>query len=69
MKKKECTRSCQSRRSFKLDKQKVYQKLEACLIDLPGWVWIEPHNMAEDGRAAYLAWTEHYDGAPPQLQS
>jgi hypothetical protein len=25
--------------------------------------------MAEDGRAAYLAWTEHYDGAPPQLQS
>ena len=48
--------------SFELDNQAVFRKLKAFLIDLPGWAWIEPHNMAENGRAAYMAWTAHYNG-------
>lgn len=48
--------------SFELDNQSVYRKLKAFLIDSPGWAWIEPHDTAEDGRAAYLAWTAHYNG-------
>lgn len=48
--------------SFELDNQTVYHQLKAFLIDSPGWAWIEPHDTAENGRAAYIAWTEHYNG-------
>jgi uncharacterized membrane protein YgcG len=48
--------------SFQLDNQTVYRKLKAFLIDSPGWAWIEPHDTAENGRAAYMAWTTHYNG-------
>jgi hypothetical protein len=48
--------------SFELDNQTIYRKLKAFLIDSPGWAWIEPHDTAENGRAAYIAWTEHYNG-------
>ena len=48
--------------SFELDNQAVYRKLKAFLIDSPGWAWIEPHNSAENGRAAFKAWTDHYNG-------
>jgi hypothetical protein len=48
--------------SFKLDNQSIYQKLKAFLINSPRWAWIEPHDMAENGCAAYLAWTNHYNG-------
>jgi hypothetical protein len=48
--------------SFELDNQAVYRKLKAFLIDSPGWAWIERHDTAEDGRAAYMAWTAHYNG-------
>jgi hypothetical protein len=48
--------------SFELDNQMVYRKLKAFLIDSPGWAWIEPHDTAENGRAAFLAWTAHYNG-------
>ena len=48
--------------SFELDNQSVYRKRKAFLIDSPGWAWIEPHDTAEDGRAAYMAWTAHYNG-------
>jgi hypothetical protein len=48
--------------SFQLDNQAVYRKLKAFLIDSPGWAWIEPHDTAENGRAAFLAWTAHYNG-------
>jgi hypothetical protein len=48
--------------SFKLDNQTVYWKLKAFLIDSPGWAWIKPHDTAEDGRAAFMAWTKHYNG-------
>jgi hypothetical protein len=44
--------------SFELDNQMVvYHKLKAFLIDSPGWAWIEPHDTAKNGRAAYMAWT------------
>jgi hypothetical protein len=48
--------------SFDLDNQAVYHKLKAFLIDSLGWAWIEPHDSAENGRNAYLAWVEHYNG-------
>jgi hypothetical protein len=48
--------------SFELDNQTVYHKLKAFLIDSPGWAWIELLDMAENGRAAYITWTEHYNG-------
>jgi hypothetical protein len=48
--------------SFELDNQMVYRKFKAFLINLPGWAWIEPHDTVENGRAAYMAWTEHYNG-------
>jgi transposase-like protein len=48
--------------SFELDNQAVYRKLKAFLISSPGWAWIEPHDSAENGRNAYLAWVEHYNG-------
>jgi hypothetical protein len=48
--------------SFELDDQTIYRKLKAFLIDSPGWTWIKPHDMMEDGRATYMAWTEHYNG-------
>jgi hypothetical protein len=48
--------------SFQLDNQAVYRKLKAFLIDSPGWAWIEPHDSAENGRAAFAAWTGHYNG-------
>jgi hypothetical protein len=48
--------------SFKLDNQSVYQKLKAFLIDSLGWAWIELHDSAENGRSAYLAWVDHYNG-------
>jgi hypothetical protein len=36
--------------------------IKAFLIDSPGWAWIEPHDMTENGRNAYLAWIAHYNG-------
>jgi hypothetical protein len=48
--------------SFELDNQAVFRKLKAFLIDSPGWAWIEPHDASENGRAAYMAWTAHYNG-------
>jgi hypothetical protein len=47
---------------FVLDNQTIYHKLKAFLVDSPGWAWIELHDTAENGRAAYIAWTEHYNG-------
>ena len=49
--------------SFESDNQAVFRKLKAFLIDSPGWAWIEPHDTSENGRAAYMAWTAHYNGA------
>ena len=48
--------------SYELDNQFVYRKLKAFLVDTPAWAWIEPYDLAENGRAAYQAWVNHYNG-------
>jgi hypothetical protein len=48
--------------SFELDNQAVFRKLKVFLIDSPGWAWIKPHDASKNGRAAYMAWTAHYNG-------
>ena len=50
--------------SFQLDNQAVYRKLKAFLIDSPGWAWIELHDTAENGRAAYMVWMAHFFVTP-----
>jgi hypothetical protein len=37
-------------------------KLKAFLADSPAWAWIEPYDLAKNGRAAYQAWINHYNG-------
>ena len=40
----------------------VYSKLKEFLIDSPRWAWIEPHDAAANGWAAFQALTDHYNG-------
>ena len=47
---------------FEEDNRVVYRKLKAFLIDTAGWAWIEPFNASEDGRSAFWAWSDHYNG-------
>lgn len=47
---------------FEEDNCNVFQKLQAFLIDMAGWAWIEPFNTTEDGRGAFWAWSNHYNG-------
>ena len=47
---------------FESDNRAVYIKLKAFLINTPGWAWIEPFNGTEDGRQAFRAWSNHYNG-------
>ena len=48
--------------SFEADNRNVYRKLKSFLVNTAGWAWIEPYDAAEDGRAAYWAWVNHYNG-------
>jgi hypothetical protein len=48
--------------AYDLDNAAVFRKLKAFLIDGPGWAWIEPFDSTEDGRGAYNAWRDHYNG-------
>ena len=48
--------------AYQLDNHTVYRKLKAFFINFPGWAWIEPHDMAEDGCAAFKAGMDHYNG-------
>ena len=48
--------------SFEADNRIVYRKLKSFLIDSPGWAWIEPFNATKNGRNAFLAWSNHYNG-------
>ena len=41
--------------SFELDNRTVYRKLKAFLVDTPAWAWIEPYDLAKNGRAAHQA--------------
>ncbi len=44
------------------DNRMVYHKLKAFLINTPGWVWIETFNSTANGRDAFWAWSNHYNG-------
>jgi hypothetical protein len=48
--------------AFEEDNRKVYRLLKSFLINTAGWAWIERYNSTEDGRKAFRAWTEHYNG-------
>ena len=52
----------QTRQGWRHDNRTVYRKLKAFLIDSPAWAWIEPFDIQEDGRAAFFAWIDHYNG-------
>ena len=47
---------------YDVDNATVYRKLKAFLIDGPGWAWIEPYDSTENGRVAFIAWCDHYNG-------
>jgi hypothetical protein len=47
---------------FAADNRSVYRKLKAALLDSNGYTWIQPFDERENGRAAFLAWQEHYNG-------
>ena len=47
---------------FEEDNRAVYRLLKSYLIGTPGWAWIEPMNPRENGRAAFWAWSDHYNG-------
>jgi hypothetical protein len=48
--------------AYKEDNKVVYCLLKSFLVNMAGWTWIEGFDMAEDGRGAFLAWTDHYNG-------
>ena len=48
--------------SYETDNSTVYRLLKSFLIDGPGWTWIEPFDAMENGRAAFQAWIDHYNG-------
>ena len=45
------------------DNKRVYRLLKSYLAGTPGIDWIEAHERTEDGRAAWLALTAHYNGS------
>ena len=47
---------------FAEDNRTVYGLLKTFLIDTPGWAWIVRYDSAEDGRRAFWAWANHYNG-------
>ena len=53
---------CSVRPRFDEDNRVVFRKLKAFLIDTAGWAWIELFNALEDGRSAFWAWSDHYNG-------
>ena len=48
--------------AFDADNRDVYRKLKSFLINTAGWAWIEPFSTTENGRRAFLAWSDHYNG-------
>jgi hypothetical protein len=49
-------------KAYSTDNKLVYFLLKSFLVNKSGWTWIEPHNVAENGHGAFLAWTNHYNG-------
>jgi hypothetical protein len=47
---------------YQEDRRAVYRLLKSFLIDTAGWAWIESFNAMENGRGAFWAWANHYNG-------
>ena len=48
--------------AFDTDSKMVYRLLKSFLVNTPGWTWIESFDATENGRGAFLAWANHYNG-------
>ena len=46
-----------------LDNRTLFAKLKAFLIGSARYVWIKRYDHAANGRIAFQAWVEHYNGA------
>jgi hypothetical protein len=62
MRNEECTNSHLWENPLNWIVKRFTANRKAFLIDSPGRAWIEPHNMAGNGRAIYMAWMAHYNG-------
>jgi hypothetical protein len=49
-------------KAYNMDNKSVYHLLKSFLVNRSGWTWIEPYNVTENGRGAFLAWADHYNG-------
>lgn len=47
---------------YEEDNRAVFRLLKSYLINTAGWAWIEPMNSTENGRVAFWAWSNHYNG-------
>ena len=47
---------------FDSDNRTVYRKLKAFLVSTAGYAWIERFDKTENGRQAFKAWVDHYNG-------
>ena len=48
--------------AYEQDNIMVYHMLKSFLVESPGWPWIEPFDATENGREAFWAWANHYNG-------
>ena len=48
---------------YNLDNRTLYVKLKAFIVGSAGYVWIELYDHAANGRTAFQAWVDHYNGA------
>jgi len=49
--------------NYKRDNNKlVYSMLKAACVKSDAWTWIQDHDRSGDGRAAWFALVNHYDG-------
>jgi len=48
--------------TFVEDNKVVYRLLKSFLVNTPGWTWIEGFDATENGRGAFQAWSDHYNG-------
>ena len=47
---------------FDSENRTVYRKLKAFLVSTAGYAWIKRFNKTENGRQAFKAWVDHYNG-------
>ena len=47
---------------FDSDNRTVYWKLKAFLVSTAGYAWIKRYDKTKNGRQAFKAWVDHYNG-------